>query len=556
MFPVYRTDRMALPVNQAFHSGTREFQTARAKRAVAFNEQNKINQRDPAFKGLVPDSTGSWATPYTQNFDMSWKPLIPRREQVMALYEQEKLGRMMETRAAISGGFARSPQGQAYINERLKQKAAQATKLQNPFVLGKRIRKALTPADFGKFELAQKLTRLDNTMDTLDAYTLIFNKEVSDVIDSIRSNLFLLAPTFTVAEAQNIMDSIGSILKKAEALFGDVIGKDSQRLYEMGEEYSPAKVSTDTKKLATFVTSIRKLFKFAEMIYGNASKTSEAERSSAAIASANTLFSKAEIGSTLKTAEAEIERWRTTSEQDETRMLEDQAAAEAYEAELEAQQAAQAGADIPAFAARDTAAAAADVARTAEVPVGGPGEEPTVMFPFTMDEIRGMEQGNIIDYIYATFAMGPEVARSRAVENGDVFDEEVPAAAALIDVPGIPKGAIINTEEKQRSAQRAARQYYNTNIKPLLRPVAAAAAVAAAPEEAEPPAEPKLGESEDKLLEWVKYQYYVKGRTQPQISRELKDKYGILYSQPTISRRLKLEPRADYKERKPEYFRK
>jgi hypothetical protein len=562
---------MALPFNAAFHQQSRAIANARVARGVAFDAKQPRQQRDPSYKGVPPNSTGSWATPYTINHDESWKPLVPLRKQEMDLWNQENTYRYMLSRDMITGGFSRSPAAQSYFNERLKQKGAQATKLYNPYAPGRRIRKALAPADFGKYELAQMLERLDNQLDTMDKVSLMFDKSTADLIDRIRSHLFTLAPSFTVSEAQNTFETIGSILQKAEALLGTALGEDTEHMYEVGEEYTPEKLEVNTKRLAVFVSSIRKLYTFMERVYGGASTENETARSRMAVAAAQDLFSRAELGSITKEADAAVKRWQNASVEDEKREGEEQAAAEEKAASLAQREAMAEGEDVPAFDARETTSAARLYIEDAGQPVGEtataaftPLRTTAVFLPFTRDELSQLSDGDIT-LIVGSVMRGEDNVRDNLIEeNGLDWSKEFPGSSLEYPVPRVRPKSAAQWEEFQtlrdRTAKKIIRQVKSAAAMPVLEVLdaaaaeeeasaaaPAAAAAAAAPAE---PAIPKPGAGRQARDDWIKWAYQIRkpGLSQSGIVRALAEQ-GVTISQGQVSKIINSESKSAFRER-------
>lgn len=548
---------MALPFNAEFHKGTRASELARVARGVAFNAAAPRKQRDPSYKGVPPNSTGSWATPFTINHDESWKPLIPLRRQNMDMWNEENTYRYMLSRGMISGGFIRTVEGQKYFNDRLKSRGAQATKLYNPLALGRRIRKALTAPDFGKYDLAQKLERLDNQLDTVDKMTVVFDSRgTNDLIDSIRATIFSLAPTFTVSEAQNTYETLGTILQKAEALLTTAFGKDIQHLEEADNPYfDPERLEKNTRRLSAFVVSLRKLYEFMARVYGNASSTDERMRSREAVAAANALFSRTEINSSVTEAAAQLKKWQEAAMKDESRMLEDQSEADAYAEEMARQAASQEQMDVPAFEARETAAAAAAAAEAAGAPSAEAAEaanaaenpdmtESRPALPFTREEIAGMNERSLKNYVKEAILRGADSAREMAFEDGFVESAEMPEEfVGFVKQMREPQSAA-DAEEVDRYVNRVVRK-----LMPKTESAAAAAAAEAAPAAAAAAA-PKLGpgSTTTERNDYIKYQYYIAGKTQTAIAAEL-NAMNFPITQATVSRTLAKEPKAAFRAR-------
>lgn len=538
---------MALPYNADYHKQTRAMELARVARGVAFDAKQARQQRDPSYKGVPPNSTGSWATPFTTNHDESWKPLIPLRKQDMALWNQERAYRRMVSEGKISGGFFRSPATQSYFNERLKQKGAQASKLYNPLAPGRRIRKALQPTDFGKYELAQKLERLDNQLDTQDNVSLTFDKSTNDLIDSIRSLLFVLAPSFTVSEAQNTFETLGAILQKAEALLSTQLGKDTEHLYEVGEEYAPEKLAVNTRRLAVFVSSIRKLYQFMERVYGGASTENEGARSKMAVGAAQDLFSRTELGGINKEAGEAVKRWSSAAMEDERREGEEQSAAEAQAAQLSQQEAMATGADVPAFDARAVSGAVSGLLEDAGQPVGEEGvaaplDATSAYLPFSKRELAMMSDDTIRRVVRAMMTQGRNSQIRKILIEENELDWSVKPSSLNIRVPilGSPQSAA-EADVLEEAVEKIASDVVSYSKAPE---AAAAAAAAAAPAvtfsssaaaAASAPPLPKPGDTKEALEDWVKYSYYITGLTQTRIVAEL-EKQGIQTSQASISR--------------------
>jgi chemotaxis protein histidine kinase CheA len=479
----------------------------------------------------------------------------------MDVWGPENTYRHILSRDMISGGFARSPEAQKYFNDRLKSRGAQATKLYNPMALGRRIRKALTAPDFGKFDLAQKLERLNNIMDTADKVTLVFDSRSSmDLVDSLRSTLLSLAPTFTVSEAQNTFETLTTILKKGEAMLSTAYGKDFQHLSEADSPFfDPGRLTANTRKLTDFVSSLRKLTEFVERVYAGASSNDERQRSRTAVAAAEGLFSRTELGSSVKEAEVQLKKWGQAAEADAARAIEEEESAEAYADQLEQQMEAQEGFNVPAFQARETAAAAQSAAAqaapsaaavAAEAAAAAVPDEDSHMFPFTDAEIKGMNDRQLRALLRKAMIDGAEAARELAFEDGDVAVEELPSGGYLV-----PKFRNPQTEEEaialEAEVERLARSFKPKQRRPRL-------VIEEEEEEEEEeapaagaPAPPTLGPGSTKTQrnDYIKYQYYIrKGLTQNAIKNDLISK-GFPITQATISRVLGAESKGAYMDR-------
>ena len=589
---------MALSFNADFHRQTRAMEYARVARGVAFDAAQPRQQRDPSYKGVAPNSTGSWATPFTINHDESWKPLVPLRQQNMDIWGQENTYRYMMSRNMISGGYSRSPEAQKYFNERMKQKGAQATKLHNPLALGKRIRKALAPPDFGKFDLAQKLERLDNQLDTIDKMTVVFDtKGTLDLLDSIRASLFALAPTFTVSEAQDTFEVLGKILQKAEALLTTAFGKDIQHIQEADNPYfDPERLKQNTRRLASFVSNLRKLYQFVEQIYANASNMNERVRSANAVAAATALFSRTELNSSVREAEEQLKRWTESATKDESRMLEDQSAAEQYEAELEQQIAAQEGETVvPAFEARETAAAAASAA-AASAAVGF-GEEEEAAPAAAPAALSGSEKEQLFDILSQAVINPFEeywASRNWAVPqySGDFLVNAIRDEEAGTDVSPIVKSILdeiysasvypVKEDDEIELIYRddviRILKYYDIDYtkypftqepprgllfnvvftkEPIKikrkkeRVVAEPASVAAPASAAAPRPRPVLGpgSSAQDRNDYIKYRYYIDGLTQKAILQEVNALRFPVKTQGAISKIIRTETKQEFRDR-------
>jgi len=467
----------------------------------------------------------------------------------------------MMSRNMISGGYSRSPEAQKYFNERMKQKGAQATKLYNPLALGKRIRKALAPPDFGKFDLAQKLERLDNQLDTIDKMTVVFDtKGTLDLLDSIRASLFALAPTFTVSEAQDTFEVLGKILQKAEALLTTAFGKDIQHIQEADNPYfDPERLKQNTRRLASFVSNLRKLYQFVEQIYANASNMNERVRSANAVAAATALFSRTELNSSVREAEEQLKRWTESATKDESRMLEDQSAAEQYEAELEQQIAAQEGETVvPAFEARETAAAAAEAVDIASHPTQEVATEfstPSgiVWFPFTREEVASMGRRTFMNYVRRTMVDGQANAREEAFEDGNVESEDIPEGLYI---------RLFKVASPQTASQKADLEAKVKAVADRYKSESAAAAAAAAAAEKEeeeaapasaaaPRPRPVLGpgSSAQDRNDYIKYRYYIDGLTQKAILQEVNALRFPVKTQGAISKIIRTETKQEFRDR-------
>ena len=532
---------MSLPLNQDFHKDSRAIAYARVARGMAFDAKQPRQQRDPSYKGVPPDSTGSWQTPFTINHDMSWKPLIPLRKQEMDLWNQEATYRYMLSRGEISGGAARSPEAQKYFNERLRKRGVQAAKLYNPLMLGKVIDKALSSSQFGKFELARKIERMDDILDSSDKVTLIVDaKALMDLIDGARASILALAPEFTVSEAQNMTESIGAILKKADALLGTALGKDINHIRETDAAYDAESLKQNTKKLAAIVSSLRKLFAFSEKVWAAASTTDAKGRSAITVAAAQEIFTRPEIGSALKEANVQLGRWRKRAEEDTQRMVAEQQQAEQYAEALQQQAQAEQLEDIPAYDARDTALAAQEASRIAEHPtneiaVDMLATQGQVAFPFSEEEVGMMSEEQFRDLALITMLRGQNVARKRAREE--------------LDLPVQPESVYV-TLPKLRQPQSAAEGDALVGILDRLtmeifpKKASAAAAAVAAPAAAEKAFEkPIAAVAALPRNDQIKYYLYYERRTQMDVARQ----FGL--SQSTISKIKKGESEEEFKER-------
>ena len=518
---------MSLPLNQEFHRDSRAIAEQRVRNGLKFDARQPRLQRDPSYKGVPPNSTGSWTTAFTLNHDQSWKPLVPLKQQDMDLWRQEQNYRSMLAAQEITGGFARSPEAQKWINERLRKKGVQASKQLNPFMTGNVIKAALTPSEFGKFQLSQNIERMDDILDSSDKMTLVLdNRALIGLIESVRASMLSLSPTFTVSEAQNVSESLTSILKKAEALLGTAMGKDIQHIRETDDAYDPKLLQQNTRALASIVNQLKKLTVFAEQIWSAASTTDEKERSTRTIAAAREIFSRVELSSGLKEAGVQLQKWNRQAAEDAERERQEQEQEARYADALQQQVAQEQQLDIPAFEARATAAAAREAEYVEEAPVNeeAPGDETVedenvIGFPFTEDELRIMNPEQFADLIRLTLTQGQLKARQRAgvelaLPVAIPEQEEMVLRFRRVKQPQ----SVAGRQRVDDLVQRALEWAYGKPAKAL--PAAAPAAAAAAPEI-------PAGLSRD---DKIKYAVYVLKMTQVDTARSL----GV--SQATVSR--------------------